>query len=341
MLQQVVTKPGKIVFHEIPVPEAGPGEVLLRVMKIGLCASDVLAYHGTHPFTRYPVTQGHEASCEIVALGDGITEFELGQKVTVEPQVFCGKCHPCRHGRFNLCEELKVMGFQTTGLASEYFAVDSSKVTALSPDMTHDQGALIEPTAVAVHAVRRAGDITGKKVAVVGAGTIGNLVAQAAQAMGAGEVLITDLYDDRLKIARRCGIEHALKTRKKTLGHAMDHVFGPDRADVIFDCAGNDTTIGQAIKGARKGSTIILVAIFEIKATVDLATLNDHELTLDTSMMYQHDDYLEAIRLVDEGKIKLEPLISKTFPFRDYAQAYEYIEDNRKNSLKVLIDIQG
>ena len=121
MLQQIMTKPGEIIFQEIerPVPEAG--QVSIRMMRLGICGSDIHVYHGEHPFTSYPVTQGHEVSGVIDALGLGVETFQVGQKVTVQPQVVCGKCHPCRHGKYNLCEELKVMGFQTTGMASEYF----------------------------------------------------------------------------------------------------------------------------------------------------------------------------------------------------------------------------
>lgn len=118
MVQEVMTEPGKVTFRRIPVPEAGAGQVLVRIRMIGICGSDIHVYHGTHPFTSYPVTQGHEVSGEIAALGAGVEGFALGQKVTIEPQVYCGHCYPCTHGKYNLCEELKVMGFQTTGTAS-------------------------------------------------------------------------------------------------------------------------------------------------------------------------------------------------------------------------------
>ena len=116
--------------------------------------------------------------------------------------------------------------------------------------------------------------------------------------------------------------------------------FGPDKADVIYDCAGNDVTMGQAIKYARKGSTIILVAVFAKMASVDLAVLNDHELDLNTSMMYRSEDYEKAIELVQEGKVRLMPLLSKRFPFREYLEAYKYIDENRESTMKVLIDVQ-
>lgn len=339
MLQQVMTAPYKIEFREVPIPRAAPGQAVLRIRRIGVCGSDIHVYHGKHPFTSYPVTQGHEVSGEIMELGEGVSGLQLGQRVTVEPQVVCGQCYPCRHGKYNLCENLKVMGFQTTGMASEYFAVDASKITPLPEDMDFDLGAMVEPLAVAVHAVGRMGSVKGLKVAVLGAGPIGNLVAQTAKGQGAQSVLITDVSDVRLEKAKQCGVEYTINTKIKNFGEAMVECFGPDKADVIYDCAGNDITMGQAIRYARKGSTIILVAVYAGMANVDLAVLNDHELDLNTTMMYRHEDYVEAIRLVQEGKVALRPLISSHFVFRDYLEAYRYIDANRETTMKVLIDV--
>ncbi len=340
MLQQVMTAPGQIEFREIPTPEPAPGEALIKIMKIGVCGSDIHVYHGEHPFTSYPVTQGHEVSGIVEKLGEGVTGLTVGQKVTIQPQVVCGECYPCRHGKYNLCESLKVMGFQTTGVASHYFAVDAKKVTPLPEDMGLDEGAMIEPLAVAVHAVRRAGDVTGQDICVLGAGPIGILVAQAAKGMGAKRVMVTDVSTLRLEKAKECGADFCINTKEKDFGEALVECFGPDKADVIYDCAGNNITMGQAIAHARKGSTIILVAVFAGMASVDLAVLNDHELDLNTSMMYRTEDYATAIQLVNEGKVQLKPLISKHFAFKDYLDAYKYIDENRESTMKVIINVQ-
>lgn len=340
MLQQIMTAPGKIEFREVPVPETGEDQVLIKIMNIGICGSDIHVYHGEHPFTSYPVTQGHEVSGEIVELGKNVRGFHKGQKVTIEPQVYCSHCYPCRHGKYNLCEDLKVMGFQTTGTASHFFAVDASKVTPIPQDMSFEEGAMIEPLAVAVHGVKQVGDVAGMNIVVIGAGPIGNLVAQAAKGMGAAKVMVTDVSDLRLEKARECGVDVCVNTKEKDFWEAMVEAFGEDKADVIYDCAGNNITMGQAIKHARKGSTIVLVAVFAGMATVDLAVANDHELDIKSTMMYRHEDYLDGIRLVEEEKVHLRPLISKTFAFREYLKAYQYIDDNRETTMKVIINVQ-
>ena len=338
MLQQVMTKPGEIIFREIEPTAPEAGQALVKIRRIGVCGSDIHVYYGEHKGTGYPVTQGHEVSGEIAALGDGVEGLKVGQKVTIEPQVVCGECYPCRHGKYNLCEKLKVMGFQTTGTASEYFTVDAKKITPLPEHLTFDEGAMIEPLAVTVHAAKRFPDLNGAKVAVLGCGPIGILLMQTCRAMGA-KVMITDVSDYRLSLAKKCGADFVVNTRNADFGEAMVECFGADKADVIYDCAGNDITMGQAIAHARKGSKIVLVAVFAKEAHVDLFTLNDKELDLDTSMMYRHEDYVDAIRFVNEGKIHLEPLMSRHFPFKKYLDAYKYIEANRETTMKVLIDV--
>ncbi|HHT96292.1 MAG TPA: alcohol dehydrogenase catalytic domain-containing protein [Clostridiales bacterium] len=340
MLQQVMTSPGIIEFNEVEIPKLNKNQVLVKIMKIGVCGSDIHVYHGEHPFTSYPVTQGHEVSGIIEKLGEEVKGYKVGQKVTIQPQVVCGECYPCRNGKYNLCEELKVMGFQTTGTASQYFAVDAEKLTLLPDDMSLDEGAMIEPLAVAVHAIKQVGNIEGLKIAVLGAGPIGILVAQAAKGMGAQSVLITDISDLRLQKAKECGVDYCINTKNENFGDAMIEHFGPDKADIIYDCAGNNITINQAIKYARKGSTIILVAVFAGMAEVDLAVLNDKELDLNTSMMYRNEDYIEAIKLINDKKVQLTPLITKHFDFKDYNNAYEYIESEQEKTMKVIINVQ-
>ena len=339
MIQQVMTEPKKITFREIPIPLPEPDQVLVKIKKIGICGSDIHVYHGTHPYTSYPITQGHEVSGEIVSVGEYVKDMAAGQRVTIEPQVFCGRCWPCLHGKYNLCEKLKVMGFQTTGAASEYFAVDASKVTALPDGLSYSEGAMIEPLAVTVHAAKRFPDIKGAKAVVMGCGPIGILLVQSLKAMGASEVLATDISDSRLELAKSLGADHVVNTKRHDYAEALLSAFGPDKADVAYECAGSDITMDQAIQNGRKGSTIILVAVFGKTAHVDLVKLNDSEIDLNTSMMYRHEDYVDAIRFVKEGRIQLKPLMSRRFAFMDYLKAYEYIDNNRESTMKVLIDV--
>ena len=162
---------------------------------------------------------------------------------------------------------------------------------------------------------------------------------QALKAFNAGKVLITDISDYRLNLALQCGADFICNTKSQDFAGCMEKCFGKDKADIIYDCAGNDITMNQAIQNARKGSMIVLVAVYVGQAHVDLAKLNDSELDLNTSMMYRHEDYLDAIKITEQGKVKLKPLMSKHFTFKEYQKAYEYIDANREMTMKVFIDV--
>jgi L-iditol 2-dehydrogenase len=339
MKQAVMTAPGKIEFRQVDPPKPKPDEVLIEVKRIGVCGSDIHVYHGTHPYTGYPVVQGHEVSGIVAETGAAVKDFQPGQVVVFMPQVTCGVCYPCRHGMEHICDNLKVMGFQTSGAAQQYFPVPARQVLNVPANVPLDQAAMIEPLAVAVHALSRAGDVRRKKVVVLGAGAIGNLVAQSARALGAVNVLITDIRQYKLEKARICGNDPAVNTSSADLGEAILKEFGPDKADVIFECVGAQATISQAIQFARKGSTIVVVGVFGKKPEVDLGFVQDRELTLTGTLMYQRQDYELAIQLMAEGKLNLEPMITQRFPFDQYLQAYQAIEASEGKYLKVMIDL--
>jgi L-iditol 2-dehydrogenase len=339
MLQAVMTEPGHIEFYEIDRPAAATAEVLIAVKRIGVCGSDIHVYHGKHPYTGYPVVQGHEVSGVIAEVGPEVDEFRVGDQVVFMPQVTCGECYPCRHGDYHICENLKVMGFQTAGAAQEFFPLPAKNVLKVPDSMNLDAAAMIEPISVAVHALARGGEVQGKKVLVLGAGPIGNLVAQVAKALGAAAVMITDISPYKLNKARACGIDYAVNPNDEELEQAILEHFGPGRADLILECVGAQATISQAVTSARKGTSIVIVGVFGLKPLVDIGLVQDRELSLIGTLMYQRPDYELAIRLVDEGRLKLEPMITDYFPFERYLEAYHQIEEAQGNIMKVMITL--
>jgi len=340
MRQAVMTSPGIIEFREAPVPGIDDDQVLVKVMSIGVCGSDIHVYRGEHPYTSYPVVQGHEVSCVVEETGKNVTGFNKGDRVAIEPQVSCGKCYACTHGMYNICDELMVLGFQTTGTASDYFAVSADKLVKLPDTMEFAHGAMMEPLAVGVRAVSKAGDLNGKKVVVLGAGPIGNLVAQTAKASGAAGVMAVDLNDLRLKKASACGIDHTVNPESEDLKTAIEKAFGRyEMADVFFECAGAPATMTASLTLARKGTPIVVVAVFGEKVEMDMALVNENELTLIGTARYVIEDFDTAIRLVNTGKIKLSPLITDYFDFEDFGKAYRRIEDEKEKVMKVMITV--
>jgi len=338
MRQAVMTSPGTIELKEIEAPQPGKGEVLLRIKRIGVCGSDVHVNHGKHPYTGYPVVQGHEFSAIVEAVGEGVENIRVGAKATATPQIACGKCGPCRRGDYHICDSLKVEGFQAPGCAQDLFVTKAEKLVPLPDHFTLEQGAMVEPVSVAVHAVARAGNLEGKNVAVLGAGPIGNLVAQVA-ASGGGNVLITDLSDYRLDIARMCGLEAVSNPRNETLTDASRRVFGDRGFQVAYECVGVQPTIEEAVKSIEKGGTIVVVGVFGDKPRVDMGLVQDRELSLIGTLMYQYQDYEKAVDLMFSGQVKTAPLESRHFPFEEYADAYRFIDKQGDKSMKVFIDL--
>jgi L-iditol 2-dehydrogenase len=338
MRQAIMTSPGKIEFQDVDEPKPGKGQVLIRVQRIGVCGSDVHVWHGKHPYTSYPVVQGHEFSAVVEEVGEGVTNIEIGTKVTATPQIVCGECGPCKRGDYHICDELKVEGFQAPGVAQDLFVTDADKIVPLPDSFSFEQGALVEPVSIGVHTVNRVGDIAGKNVAVLGAGPIGNLVGQVAQAQGAN-VLITDISDYRLGIATKCGMNHTSNPREESLKEASERVFGSSGFDTAFECVGIEPTMTEVIETIQKGGTIVVVGVFAEKPRVDLGFVQDRELNLIGTLMYQYKDYQKAVEFIDNDKVKTEPLYSKHFPFSSYAEAYDFIDAQRDKTMKVFIDL--
>ena len=333
-----MTAPGRIEIGEAPAPTPGAGEVLLRIQRIGVCGSDIHVFHGKHPYTSYPVVQGHEFSAVVEAVGPGVEGIEHGCKVTALPQVVCGRCPPCLRGDEHICDVLKVQGFQAPGCAQQLWVTAADKVIKLPDSFSFEQGALVEPISVAVHAVARAGQLQGRRAVVLGAGPIGNLVAQAARASGA-QILITDLSDHRLDIARRCGLPNTSNPSREDLQTASRRVFGAQGFDLAFECVGVEATLTAATESLAKGGTLVVVGVFGDKPRMDLGLVQDRELRIIGTLMYQRPDYEQAVSWVASGDIITEPLMSEHFPMDRYLDAYRYIDEKRDQTMKVFIDV--
>jgi len=338
MRQAVMTSPGVIEHSDVSEPSPGPGEVLLRIHRIGVCGSDVHVNHGKHPFTPYPVIQGHEFCATIESCGEDVSGLVIGAKATALPQVVCGDCKRCRDGDYHICDNLKVKGFQAPGVAQDLFVTEADKIVPLPDSFSFEQGAFVEPTAVAIRATRRAGSLEHKNVVVLGAGPIGNLTAQMCRARGAN-VFITDISDFRLDIAIQCGIETVSNAQKEPLKDASLRAFGEPGIDVVFDCAGVQSTISAAVENVNKGGTIVVVAVYGENPRIDMAVVGDRELTIVGTLMYQYADYEEAVERIASAEVRTGPLETRHFPFAEFSAAYDFIDEEGERSMKVFIDL--
>ena len=339
MKQAVMTSPGMIKFKESIIPKIEDNDILLKIKRIGICGSDIHVYHGKHPFTSYPIVQGHEYSAIVDKVGKKVTKYKAGEKVTARPQVVCGKCVQCKEGNYNICDNLKVHGFQANGCAQDYFAVAEELVLKIPESISFDDGALIEPLSVAVSSTEKAGDIENKNVVVFGAGTIGNFIAQAAQCRKASKVLIRDISEYRLKIAQKCGIEYTSNVIEESMEDACSRVFGDEGYTVAFEASGAEPAIKDAVNCIQKGGYIGIIGVFSEEPRINMSFVCEHELKLVGSIMYKHEHYLRAVDWLEKGEIMTEPIITKHFDFYDYLEAYKFIEHQEDKVMKVMIDI--
>ncbi len=342
MIQARVVTPEDIQFFEVPTLEAKDlkdNEILLRIHKIGVCGSDIHVMHGQHPLVTYPVIQGHEYSADVVAVGKNVTTVKPGDKATARPQLVCGECGPCKKGRYNICEDLKVEGFQAPGCAQPYFIVSEDRIIKCDPKLTYEEIAIIEPAAVGVHASART-DVKGKNVVVTGAGTIGNLVAQCVIGRGAKKVLVTDVNDLRLEKAKQCGVEYTANTMKESFKDAVKRVFGDEGYQCAFEVSGQQVCISDIMTNIEKGSDIVVVAVFAKNPVINFSELGEHELCLKGSLMYLHEDFKLAAEMLADGRLKIEPLVTHRFDFKEYNEAYKCIAEHGQECMKVMIDLE-
>ena len=340
MRQAVMIEPGKIAMGEAEEPVAGPGQVRIRIQRIGVCGSDIHVFHGEHPFVTYPLIQGHEYAGVVDELGEGVTGIKLGDKVTATPQEVCGRCPPCERGQYNACEELKVRGFQAPGCAQDFFVTEADKIIMLPDDFQPEQGAFVEPVAVAAHSTGRAGDLAGKNVVVSGAGTIGNFVAQACKCRGAAKVLIADVSDYRLEVANAVGVDATCNVTKEPLADAALRVFGERGFEVGAEVAGVEASLDALVAGIGKGGTLLIVGVFGDRPAVDMSVVCEHELPANGAKPYPHEDFEQAVKLIAAGEVQPDPLVSQHFAFELFDKAYAFIDDEGDKAMKVMIDFE-
>ncbi|WP_183578212.1 zinc-dependent alcohol dehydrogenase [Mucilaginibacter sp. X5P1] len=342
MKQAVLQRPGLVEIRDVPLPrEIKANEILLKIHRVGVCGSDVHMYYGKHPFANtYPMVQGHEYGGEVTAVGKDVTLLKPGMKATARPHLVCGHCPACLRGQYNVCQNLKVEGCAgPEGAAQEYFIIPEDRAVVIPDTLSYEQAAMIEPIAVGAHATKRVGDLTGKNVVVTGAGTIGNLVAQFAVARGAKKVMITDLVDHKLEIARECGISATANLKKEAFSDAVKRVFGDEGFQVAFEAVGVQSALTELIGGVENGGTVVIIGVYVQNPVVNMGFLGEHELNVLGSMMYRHEDYLEAVDWVSQGKIKTSPLITHYFSLDEYHDAYKFIESNADQAVKVMIEV--
>jgi 2-desacetyl-2-hydroxyethyl bacteriochlorophyllide A dehydrogenase len=345
MLAAVLHGAKNIRIEPRPVPALSPGMVLLRVRRAGICGSDLHyfahGYCGGFVPTR-PFVLGHELTADVAAVAPDVATIHPGARVAVNPACPCGKCDYCAGGRGNLCPHTIMLGSASTvpptdGAFAQYVAVRASQCHLLPPEMDDGAGALLEPLAVALHAVKRPGPLAGKRILVTGGGPIGLLVAQVARVFGATLIALSDPLPERRKTALAFGVDAVVDPASQKWPRKIQSLVR-DGFDVVFEASGAPAALRQGFEQARRGGTIVQIGTLGAEEmAVPANQIMSRELQWIGSFRYG-DIFAEAIELAISGRVKLEPLISAIFPLSETARALE--QSLRKEaSMKVQVQI--
>ncbi|MGW1026811.1 zinc-dependent alcohol dehydrogenase [Streptomyces sp. NPDC002577] len=328
-----------ITIEHVSAPVPGDDELLIRTTVVGVCGSDTHAAAGHHPFIDLPYRPGHEAVGVVAAAGKGAEDFAPGDRVIIEPNLYCGRCPQCRSGRYNICQELEVFGCQTPGAMTDLFTIPADRVHRVPDGMTDIEAALVEPLATPVHAVAKAGDLTGRTVAVLGAGPIGLLTLLAARHAGAARIAVTDLLDGKRERALRLGADTALPADAPDLVQQAHAALG-GAVDVVFDCVSREQSMAQATDLVAKGGHIVVVGVGAAGTTpIRLDLVQDREIRIEGTLMYTGEDYRTAMSLIASGAVDTAEIVTATYPLEDAAKAFAASVDPEQ--VKVLVTVDG
>jgi len=307
----VLHAPGEIRIEERERPQPGPREVLVQVTAVGVCGSDVHYYEhgriGPH-VVEAPLILGHESAGRVVELGEGATKHAVGDRVTMEPGVPCGRCRECRAGRYNLCADVQFFATPPVdGAFTEFVAIHEDFAFALPESLSDEEGALMEPLSVGVWACRKAAVSAGDRVLVTGAGPIGLLAMQCAIAFGATEVTVSDVNERRLEVARRTGATQTVTPDDEL----------PGDFDALIECSGHPAAVAAGIKALRPAGTAVLVGMGpEEEGTLPLSVVQSREIWVTGTFRYANT-YPAAIALAASGRVDLKAIISGHFGLDD------------------------
>jgi L-iditol 2-dehydrogenase len=334
---------GDLRYEDVPVPKTTAGEVLVKVRTAGVCGSDIprVMTKGTYSF---PLVPGHEFAGEVAQIGDGVSTFNVGDRVAVFPLIPCGKCAYCQIGEYAQCDDYDYLGSRRDGGFAEYVAAPADNLVPIPDNVDFDCAAMTEPASVALHALRRTGVDPGDSVAILGAGPIGIILAQWARICGAGRIFLTDIVDEKLDVARRYSFKDCINAKQEDAVERIVEETDGRGADICIEAAGTAATFEQSLRIARKLGKVILmgnvtgdVVIPERTASAILrGQLTIYGTWNSSFTAVPKNEWRTALQFMSSGALNLKPLITHKFKLDQVNDAFDMMYNGREFFNKVM-----
>ncbi len=331
-----------IRYEDAPEPEAGPGQVKIKINLAGVCGTDLKEYVDGPimiAVDKAPITLGHEFAGEVVALGKDVTAFRIGDRVTGLGEWYCGYCHYCKKGMYNLCLNGPFTGLMESGCMAEYMVAPANTLYKLPDAVTDEEGALVEPLSVAVHAVRLGKIQIGDRVAVVGDGTIGISTVMAARAAGASEVYLIAKYRKRGTKALSMGATKVIYSTEGDPATEISALTEGLGVDAAIECVGRPETPQLTVSLVRKGGVAVMVGVFGQASTFNFGSIVFNQITVVGSPIYV-DEARAVLALMADKRLDARGLITATVPLRDaVAAGFDRLTSSKEGNMKILLQV--
>jgi L-galactonate 5-dehydrogenase len=335
----IVNEPGSVSLGEKEAPRPDAGEVLVRMLYVGFCGSDLSTYLGKNPMVRYPRVPGHEISGIIEEMGPGVPEeWQLGDRVTVVPYTSCGECASCRRGRFNACRNNQTLGVQRDGAMQEYISIPYEKVLK-APGLNAEELVMVEPLTVGFHAIDRGQVEASDVVMVLGCGMIGAGAIAGALKRGA-TVIAVDVDDYKLDLARKLGAQHAINSTRENLHEALMKLTGGEGPDVVIEAAGNPVTYRAAVDEVAFTGRVVCIGYAGIDVSFATKLFVQKEMDIRGSRNASPDDFRQVIAYLGQGTFPLEDMITRIVKPGEAGAALEEWAEEPGKVMKIIIDFK-
>ena len=329
-------KPWEVACVDIDMPTRKEGEALIKVKAAGICGSDIGAFRGTNGLVSYPRIIGHEIAGEVVEIGPNKKGIKVGDRVVVDPYLYCGHCYPCSIGRTNCCEHLRVLGVHVDGGMCEYFTHPADMLVKIPEGMSWVQAAMAEPLTISLHGIHRGGLKAGEYCAVIGAGPIGLVAGLVAQAYGAHAILL-DIVDERLQFAKKLGIEHVVNSMDKEKAvEEIRKITGGTMAQQVMECSGANVAIRSTLDFVSNAGRITLTGWPKKETSISTDLITKKEVDI-RGARTSAGEFEEALDLINSKRVDMLQVLTKTISVKEAPATIIDIEKNPGKYMKVVV----